>query len=135
MTKFQRVTGGVGSRGSFWGFIPVQVPLTDPTGPPGWTMGPRGNLPVRPPLGVGVWTTDALLCRVQVLGPGTPLERRLFVSWVLEKRWGERCSLEGEWRSAFAPEGRMPRTVKGGFLPSKREAVFGRRKVPVPAPS
>ena len=58
MTKFQRVTGGVGSRGSVWGFIPVQVPLTDPTGPPGWTMGPRGNFPVRPPLGVGVWTSE-----------------------------------------------------------------------------
>ena len=69
MTKFQRVTGGVGSRGSVWGFTPVLVPLTDPTGPPGWTMGPRENFPIRSPLGrrcLDVRTPSSAVCRYLV---------------------------------------------------------------------
>ena len=30
----------------------------------------------------------------------------------------------GKWKSALAPEGRMPSTVKGGFWPSKHGAVL-----------
>ena len=63
---------------------------------------------------------------MQVFGIGASLERRLFVKWLLERRWGEGLQLGGEgWRSALAPWRRMPNTVKGGFLASKRGAVLG----------
>ena len=77
-------------------------------------MGPR-DLSGPFPVGAEVFGRQNILLRlVQVIGPGASLDSRLCVNRMLEKRWGERCSLRRGWRSALAPGRKTPSTGVGG---------------------